>query len=633
MCGIAGLLRPGQPIAEEQIARAVATLSHRGPDQSGIWRSRDVALGATRLKVMDPSAGAQPMHLGPYTLVFNGEIYNYQEIRAELLDLGHSFETTCDTEVVLHAFAQWGRSSFKRLRGMFAVAVWSEKDHELTLARDLVGIKPLFYLRQGAGLYFGSEMKAIFSHTEVKRSIDPQSLDAYLGMNYVPGRRTMAAGVSKLQPGHALVWRDGTCLIEPYADLPSATRPRRRSLQESAEELDTLLHASVKEQLVADVPLGLWLSGGLDSSTLVHYASQHVSMPLKTFSISFHGRTFDESSDARAVSAAYGTDHHEFDLGPEQVTPDSLLDLVYYADDPIADAGAVPAWHLSRISARDVTVALSGEGSDELFGGYMTYAADRYARFARLAPSFSRKAALALARRLPASDEKIGLEYKLQRFLEGTLLSPQEAHVFWNGTHSTEDRSRLLRTQHSEYTGHILSSIPKRGDLRRFIDFDQKYFLTDDILAKVDRMSMAHSLEVRPAFLDPRIVAFAAGLPVDQCIGGGVSKRVLRTLMQDKLPRRTLSKSKQGLDIPVHEWLRGHLRALALDTLSEQAVKQSGLFHWPSVARMLETHMRREANLGYHIWGMLMLFLWMRQWKIATHEEAPAFAPLYSATG
>lgn len=632
MCGIVGLVRPGMPVPNDVIARAAATLSHRGPDQSGVWQSGDAALGATRLKVIDPNAGSQPMHLGGLTLVFNGEIYNHRQLREELVSHGHAFGTTCDTEVVLHAFAHWGTASFARLRGMFAVAIWSAAEQELTLARDPGGIKPLFYLEDGPRLYFGSEMKAIFVHPEVRRCVDRQSLDTYLSMNYVPGRRTMAAGICKLQPGHVLTWKHGKTFIQPYGEPLQQTQVRRRDLAESAEELDGLLHASVGEQLVADVPVGIWLSGGLDSSTLVHYASQHSTQRLRTFSITFQGRSFDESSDSRAIASAYGTDHHEFDLGPEQVTPDSILDLVYYADDPIADAGAVPAWHLSRMCAREVTVALSGEGSDELFGGYLTYAADRYAQWARMVPATARSMALSLANRLQPTDEKIGFEYKLQRFLAGSLLPPAEAHIFWNGTHSAEQRQDLLLVPQSEYSRHILSSLPKGRGLQRFLQFDQRYYLADDILTKVDRMSMAHSLEVRPAFLDPRIVAFASGLPMDHCIGGGTTKRVLRHLMRDKLPSRILAKGKQGLDIPVHEWLRGHLRPLLLDTLSQHAVEASGLFRWSTVSRMIDTHMKREANLGYHLWGMLMLFLWIRQWNVECHTDSQAYTPEFAAT-
>ncbi len=605
MCGIVGLVRPGAPV------------------QMGVWQSGDVALGATRLKVIDPAAGSQPMHLRDLSLVFNGEIYNHVHLREQLRAKGHTFQTTCDTEVVLHAFAEWGSDSFRRLRGMFAVAIWSGNERQLTLARDEAGIKPLFYLEEGPRLYFGSEMKAIFVHPEVRRCLDPQSLDTYLGMNYVPGRRTMAAGISRLQPGHVLTWRSGETFIQPFVEADAiAQRPSSsRSLAESAAELDGLLHSSVKEQLVADVPVGVWLSGGLDSSTLVHYASQHAAHRLKTFSITFQGRSFDESSDSRRVAAAYGTDHHEFDLGPAQVTPESIQELVYYADNPLADAGAVPAWHLSRMTVRDVTVALSGEGSDELFGGYLTYAADHYARWARTVPAPARRVALRMANRLRASDEKIGLEYKLQRFLAGSLLPPAEAHVFWNGTHDAAGRRDLLIDPQGEYTRHILGSLAKRGDLSRFLRFDQRYYLPDDILSKVDRMSMAHSLEVRPAFLDPRIVRFARNLPMDHCIGGGTTKRVLRHLMRDKLPPRILSKGKQGLDIPVHEWLRGHLKPLLLDTLSQQAVVATGLFRWPAVQRMIHTHMTHEANLGYHLWGMLMLFLWMEQWKINSNID------------
>ncbi len=402
MCGIAGFTHIAHEFLPERIHQAVASIIHRGPDQQGVHQTATISLGATRLKVIDKEAGAQPMRSDDddYTLVFNGEIYNHVELRKELIRHGHQFKTSCDTEVVLRAFIQWDTACIEKLRGMFAFAVWCESRQRLVLARDRMGIKPLYYARHGRDLYFGSELKSIFCHPEINRTIDLHALDTYLGLNYVAGAHTLAAGVVKLMPGCFLTWHDGKISSHRYwqADLADAAKPS--SLREATERLDHLLSASIKEHLAADVPVGIWLSGGIDSSTVLHYASQHATTPLKTFSITFNGREFDESPYLREMAARYSTEHHELDLGPSTVTPDSITELAYYSDEPNADAGAVPVWHLSRMSAKQVTVALSGEGADELFGGYITYLADKYARRARMVPRSLRRLSLRSANRL-----------------------------------------------------------------------------------------------------------------------------------------------------------------------------------------------------------------------------------------
>jgi asparagine synthase (glutamine-hydrolysing) len=626
MCGIAGFTHITHEFRPERIHQAVASIIHRGPDQQGVYQTATISLGATRLKVIDKEAGAQPMRSDDddYTLVFNGEIYNHVELRKELIRHGHQFKTSCDTEVVLRAFIQWDTACIEKLRGMFAFAIWCESRQRLVLARDRMGIKPLYYARHGRDLYFGSELKSIFCHPEINRTIDLHALDTYLGLNYVAGAHTLAAGVVKLMPGCFLTWHDGKISSLRYwqADLADAAKPS--SLREATERLDHLLSASIKEHLAADVPVGIWLSGGIDSSTVLHYASQHATTPLKTFSITFNGREFDESPYLREMAVRYSTEHHELDLGPSTVTPDSITELAYYSDEPNADAGAVPVWHLSRMSAKQVTVALSGEGADELFGGYITYLADKYARRARMVPRSLRRLSLRSANRLRASNKKIGLDYKLQRFLHGTLMDERSSHIFWNGTFSQEQRSQLMVSHDSAHLLKLLATIPARGDLRRFMAFDQAYYLPDNLLVKVDRMSMAHSLEVRPAFLDHRIVEFAATLPAKYCIQGRTLKLLLRKLMEDKLPHSILAKKKQGLDIPVHDWLRGHLKPLLLDTLNRKTVEESGLVYWPHLDSLIKLHMERKANYGYHLWGMLMLFLWIKQWKIQSGHDIQA---------
>jgi asparagine synthase (glutamine-hydrolysing) len=623
MCGIAGFTHINEEFLPERIHQAVASIVHRGPDQQGVHQSAIVSLGATRLQVIDKEAGAQPMRSedGDYTLVFNGEIYNHAELRKELIREGHRFKSSCDTEVVLRAFMQWDTGCIEKLRGMFAFGVWRESRRRLVLARDRMGIKPLYYARRGRDIYFGSELKAIFCHPEVDRTMDMHALDTYLALNYVAGPHTLAAGVEKLMPRSFLSWHDGEVSTHRYWEANWADTPAPGSLAEATERLDALLTTSVKEHLAADVPVGIWLSGGLDSSTLLHYASQHAGSRQRTFSITFRGREFDESRYLHEMVSRYSTEHHELDLGPSTVTPDSITELAYYSDEPNADAGAVPVWHLSKMSAKHVTVALSGEGSDELFGGYITYLADQYARRARMVPEGLRRLSLSLANHLRASNKKIGLDYKLQRFLHGTLMDERSSHIFWNGTFSEEQRSELMTSHSNAHLLKLLATIPARGDVRRFMAFDQAYFLPDNLLVKVDRMSMAHSLEVRPAFLDHRIVEFAATLPAKYCIQGQMLKVLLRNLMKDKLPESILAKRKQGLDIPVHDWLRGHLKPLLLDTLTRKTVEESGLVYWPYLDSVLKLHLERKANYGYHLWGMLMLFLWIKQWKIQCGQD------------
>ena len=380
-------------------------------------------------------------------------------------------------------------------------------------------------------------------------------------------------------------------------DLPSAK-----------EELDRLMRSAVREHLVSDVPLGVWSSGGLDSSTILHYAAE--SAPhLKTFSISFHGREFDESQYFREVAEKYGTDHHEFDLNADMDVAGVLEQLADYSDDPSADAGAIPVWFLSRMCRQEVTVALSGDGADELFGGYNTYLADDYARNLRMLPMSVRKLAARVTGFLPVSDNKIGLDYKITRMLNGSLLDPVDAHFFWNGTFSNHEKRDLLLDPIEQ---------PPLPDLD-FLWLDQITYLPDDILHKCDRMSMAHSLEVRPPFLDHRIVEFAAKLPQNLKVHGGKLKFVLRELMKDRLPHSVLTRKKEGFDIPVHHWLRTVLRPILLDTLNERTVRETGIFLWPAVDRVIRAHLERRANLGYHLWGLVVLFLWMKRWKVESN--------------
>jgi asparagine synthase (glutamine-hydrolysing) len=623
VCGISGYTHVGRGVDPSTIREATERLVHRGPDQQGTHESAVVSLGAVRLKIIDLEAGAQPFFSedGNTVLVFNGEIYNYQELRGELESAGHRFTTRSDTEVLLHAFLQWDAGCFRRLRGMFAAALWTESERRLVLARDRVGMKPLYYYRAGKDIYFGSELKSIFVHPEIPRQLDLSALHYYLALNYVPGPYTLIEGIQKLRPGHILDWQDGAVSETPYWQL-SFQKAEKWTLPVAAEALDELLQASVRDHLVSDVPVGIWLSGGLDSSALLHYAAQVYPGKLRTYSITFRGRSFDETPYIRQIVDQYATEHHEIDLNPTLDLPSAIEELAYYSDEPFADAGAVPVWYLSRLSRQHVKVALSGEGADELFGGYITYRADHLANRARRVPQVLRRSLLRALNYWPVSDDKISFEYKLKRFLEGSLLSADEAHVYWNGAFSrAQQADLLLRGNHARVQDLYHSDLPhadRDGNMSRFLAFDQQYYLTDDLLQKVDRMSMAHSLEVRPPYLDHRLMEFAASLPGNFKLSGRCHKVILKRLMASKLPLPILRRSKTGLDIPTHDWLRGPLRHFLEETLSPEAVRTTALFRPAAIEKLKKDHFERRANYGYHLWGLLILFLWMKHWNIQT---------------
>jgi asparagine synthase (glutamine-hydrolysing) len=622
LCGIAGFTHKNKIAPEGRIQEAMATLHHRGPDQQGAFSAEAFSCCAARLKIIDLQCGNQPIleNAGEWGIVFNGEIYNHIDLRRELEGLGHKFTSHSDTETVLKAFLQWDMQSIARLRGMFAFAIWHKPSRRLVLARDRVGIKPLYYSRIGEDLYFGSELKALFVHPEIPRKLSLEGLDCYLALNYIPSPWTLIDGIVKLPPGDWLEWRDGVVTTGTYWKLPYGNL-RNISMDEAKEELDRLMKDAVREHMISDVPLGVWLSGGVDSTSILHYASQATSAQLKTFSISFHGRSFDETEYVHAAVKQYHTDHDEMDLNPSVDLQAAIEEFAYYSDEPSADAGALPVWFLSKLCKRKTTVALSGEGADELFGGYLTYRADRMARTIRKFPRAFLSLGLAAIRRWPVSDEKMGFDYKATRLLEGCLMEPELAHAYWNGTFAKNDLNGLVSKPMPDSLAEILGQVrnlpPVNDDLAPYFWLDQKYYLADDILTKSDRMSMAHSVEVRPPFLDHRIIEFAASLPTSLKIQGAKQKIVLKQLMADKLPQTILHRKKTGFDIPAHEWLRGPLRNLLVDTMRFGLREYGSFFQKDRVEELMDRHFRRETNVGYHLWGFLILFLWMKKWQVA----------------
>jgi asparagine synthase (glutamine-hydrolysing) len=632
LCGIAGFTRKTFNPPASRIRDAVRSLLHRGPDQQGVFESKSVSLGATRLKILDLAGGDQPIMTddGGVAIVFNGEIYNHLELRAEPENLGHRFRTQADTETVLRAFVEWDIECFRRLRGMFAVALWTESENRLVLARDRMGIKPLYISFREDDLLFGSELKAILIHPEIERRLNMTGLDCYLSLNYVPCPWTLVEGIEKLPPGYWLEWRNGKTNSVAYWELPFG-KPVARRLETAREELNSLLAQSVREHLLSDVSLGVWLSGGIDSATVLHYAAAASRPRLKTFSLTFRDRSFDESKFIQEAAARYDTEHEQLDLNPHSGLWEAIEEFAYYSDEPSADAGALPVWFLSKLTKKSATVVLSGEGADELFGGYLTYRANQLANSMRRLPARALGFGLSALQYWPVSDEKIGFEYKLKRFVEGCRMTAERGHLHWNGTFSEEEKLGLLQSERRSGLEAVVEELREKirqGDpLAAYLWFDQKYYLADDILTKSDRMSMAHAVEVRTPFLDHRIVEFAASLPANLKIRGQVQKFILRDTMKDKLPASILRHRKVGFDIPTHDWLRGPLRAMLIETLTAGAREHPELFRAGTLESLMRQHFERRVNIGYQLWGLLILFLWMKKWNIQSQSQ-----PIYGTT-
>jgi asparagine synthase (glutamine-hydrolysing) len=584
-----------------------AKLVHRGPDSAGEYSDGPVALAARRLSIIDLETGDQPIanEDGTLHVVQNGELYNYRELRHELERAGHAFRTHGDTEVLLHLYEQYGEGFAERLRGMFAVAIWDAPRRRLVLARDRFGIKPLYYRHAAEELAFASELRAL-----PRGEVDLDALDAFLAFNAVPGPLTIFRETRKLPAGHLLLWEDGRVRLERFArPAPVAAGDVRDDEEaELVEELRSRIRDSVRAHLVSDVPVGVLLSGGVDSALLAALAAEESGEPLRTFSIGFEERSFDELAGARLVAERYGTRHRELVLRPDAAL--LLPALAEAFDEPFADSSALPTYLVSELAANDVKVALSGEGGDELFGGYYTYAADllaeRVGGLARLARP--------LVERLPTSTAKASFDYRAKRFVRAAHLPPLERHHGWKeifspagraeltGRSSSFDPVDLLRARYDETRG--------ADELARLQDVDLGIYLVDDLLVKTDRASMAHSLEARVPYLDTVVANLALALPTRHKVRGLSKKVLLRKAAEPLLPREIVHGKKRGFSIPAAGWLRGELEPFARETLSAENLRRQGFFEPHVVRRLLDDHVAGREDLSRQLWGLLAFTLW-----------------------
>jgi asparagine synthase (glutamine-hydrolysing) len=597
-----------------------ATLVHRGPDSDGVFLDERVGLAARRLSIIDLETGDQPVANEDETVhvVQNGEIYNYRELRRDLERAGHRFRTHGDTEVLVHLYEEHGLDFARRLRGMFAVAIRDSRRRQLVLARDRYGIKPLYYRASADGLEFASELRAL-----PRGEIDLHALEAFLAFNSIPAPYSIFREIRKLPPGHLLVWTEEGHNLTRFARPRPSVELRTDDAGELVEELRGRLRDSVRAHLVSDVPVGVLLSGGIDSATLAALAAEESAEPLRTFSIGFEERSFDELADARLVAERYGTRHRELVLRPDAAL--LLPALAEAFDEPFADSSALPTYLVSRLAAEDVKVALSGEGGDELFGGYYTYAADLLAeRFGELAAHVR-----PLVELLPSSSTRASFDYRAKRFVRAAHLPPLERHHGWKEIFSPDlrfeltgrrdgafDPVDLLRARFAETDGVEL--------LARLQDVDLGLYLADDLLVKTDRASMAHSLEARVPFLDSVVTSFAFSLPTRHKIRGLRKKVLLRRAAAPLLPRRIVHGRKRGFSIPAAAWLRGNLEPFARETLSASVLRRQGLFRPETVARLIDEHVERREDRSRQLWGLLAFTLWYERHVERTPGPLPS---------
>ncbi len=625
MCGITGMVFDAgqEAVAPERLREMCRALRHRGPDDEGIYLNGGAGLAVRRLAVVDVAGGHQPVRNEAATVhaVLNGEIYNHVELRRQLTDRGHRFTSAADSEVIPHLYEEYGPDFPRRLEGMFAIGLWDESLRQLVLCRDRLGIKPLYYAADGGRLVFGSEIRAILADG-VPRTLDVQALSDYLSLMYVPGPTSVYREIRKLEPGTTLVWHGGTGTVRRYWRLADVPARRDLSARAAQEVLRGLLAESVERHLMSDVPLGFFLSGGMDSGSVVAAARRaRPDAVLKTFTIGFTDPSYDERAEAGRVARHLRTNHTALVVEPQ---PADVVDRIApIVDEPFADPSMVPTYYLCQLARQQVTVALDGDGGDELFAGYLSYRADKLARhYRRLPRTLTGGLAPALLRYLPATHARSVLDFKARRFVENALDDPARSHYLWRVVFREQHKAKLL---HPDLLAELADSYRthERHDragtnfdaLTRFQYTDTNVYLVDDVLTKADRVSMAHSLEVRVPMLATSLVEFAFSLPGRLKMPGYQTKRLLRKAMADALPARTATMGKKGFNTPLPRWLAGPFRPLVREYLSRDVLRRQGFFQFEQVDTLVRRHLDGVAEHGREIWTLLMFTLWAEQHK------------------
>lgn len=624
MCGITGFVGKGDL---NTLKEMTSTLSYRGPDDEGYHFEEGIGLGFRRLSIIDIHGGRQPMtnEDGSLILIFNGEIYNYKELRENLAD-NHTFSSCSDTEVILHLYEELGEDTFARLEGMFALAIWDKKKSTLLLARDRLGKKPLYYCHRDSSLIFGSEPKSILRHSLVERRISPQALSLYMVHEFVPTPHSIFEGIHKLEPGCYAIFSQGSLNIRPFWKI-SPRSDVRMTDQQWLDGLDNRINTSVAKRLVSDVPLGVFLSGGIDSSTVAYYAQKNSAEPIHTYSIGFAEDSYDEAPYARLAAAHLETIHHE-----QQCTATEALEvykaIVKKLDEPLADASIIPTFLLSQFAKREITVALGGDGADELFMGYPNFLAHKYARVYKLLPSSLRSILSLAASHIPISSRYFSAGFKINRFLKGMDYDQVKQDLIWRGSFAPDALRNLFTKEYAaqfdsqESFQNIETSLENIGNETLLFQLSVLYlkgYLLDDILVKVDRASMYNSLEVRTPFLDHDLVEYALNMPDTLKIHGTEQKYCLKKIMNGRLPDAILRRSKKGFAIPIADWLRGPFKERLLDVCSSDTLRSQGIFNPDFVLQMIRAHLTSTRDHRKELWTILIFQEWYRNWYLSNH--------------
>lgn len=608
----------GVPVDKQIIDRMCQAIIHRGPDDVGSFVKDNIGIGMRRLSIIDLKTGHQPISNENDTLkiVFNGEIYNYKELRSDLLKKGHKFKTDSDTEVIVHLYEEHSHDCLQYLNGMFAFAIWDDVKKELFCARDRLGIKPFYYFVDGKRLIFGSELKVILEEKALQLNLDFDALSQYLTFEFIPHPKTLISAVKKLPPGYFLFARNNTVKIEQYWH-PEEIEEKERSEEETIEELYSLLKDSVRLRLRSDVPFGAFLSGGIDSGSIVALMSELLDTKARTFSIGFEDKSYNELDYAGQIAKQFNTDHTEHVLEPSAI--ELIEELVDYMDDPIGDFSIFPTFLVSKLAREKVKVVLSGDGGDELFGGYDTYVAQKLNEYYSTVPYVVRKLIIQpIASMLPPTEKKKGVINKIKRFVEGASLPEKYNHFRWMVHLGPDENNHIFHSDISNdiSTEKTFSFIPKylsenrlKG-INKAMYLDIKTYLVDNILLKVDRMSMATSLEARVPFLDHRIVEFALSVPQDLKIRKLKTKYILKRMARGMLPDNIINKPKQGFSIPMKNWLKGPVKPLMIEMLSYDRIKRQGIFNPNYIENLIKEHLENKNNHSHKLWGLILFQLW-----------------------
>lgn len=634
MCGIAGFTNFGADAYDRQqvITAMCDAIAHRGPDEWGQSHIDDVSFGHRRLSIVGLSDGQQPMTdiQGDLSITFNGEIYNYKELKAGLVQEGFKFKTECDTEVVLAMYRKYGKDAFGHFNGMFALAIWDKRTQELVLARDRAGKKPLFYYQNNGELIFSSELKSLVKHPKFIKKLSAKGLSKFMTYEYIPGPCTIFENTHKLEAGQFMVLSKGKCFKDFYWNYPSPqfNYSPVENAEQAIAEMDELLNDAVRLRLQADVPVGVFLSGGVDSSLVTAIACKQQQKPIQSFSICFNEKSYDESEYIDIVVKKFGLDHHS-----EHVSAKDMLGLVdklgSIMDEPMADASLVPTYFVSKLAATKMKTVLGGDGADELFAGYPTYLANKLVNIYNIFPyelrTFISKTLEQGSSLLPTSNKNMSMDFQLRQFLRGAGVAGEIRFFKWMAGFTDQERGSVLSpAMRSELQGEFayedvnryLSRVNIHSELDRLLYLSQKMYLTDDILVKVDRASMMNSLEVRAPFLDYRMVEYAAALPERYKLKRFTGKHILKQLARQYLPDEIIDRPKKGFGIPLSEWLSGDLKPVMMDLLSKDRLESQGVFEYEGVKTLIDQHVNGEVNQRKLLWSLLSFQLWAKEFGI-----------------